>query len=332
MRLKALAVGALTFLPGGCNLYNSLKNSGGTDSARYCYSVWLRHLTAARASGLCHDVPRRVAELGPGDSLGIGIAALLSGAESYTGLDLLETCNRERNLAVFEELVRLFRERAALPGPDEFPSVQPQLSSYAFPADLTPALERERLELIRRSIEQPNAEGSIIRYAAPWYRDDLIDRGSVDMIFSQAVLEHVDDLSGAYAAMRSWLAPGSFMSHQIDYRCHGITREWNGHWAESDLSWKLLRGKRAYFINRQPHSVHIRHMRAAGFEIACNKLASKPSNLERKQLAPQFADGPAEDLTTCSAFIQARANEVGLSRTGTSVVRERWESELATSS
>jgi hypothetical protein len=127
------------------------------------------------------------------------------------------------------------------------------------------------------------------------------------MIYSQAVLEHVDDIAGAHAAMLTWLAPGGFVSHQIDYRCHGTTREWNGHWAESDLAWKLLRGRRPFFINRQSHSMHVAAMEAAGFKIVFDKRATKPSKLDRRRLAPRFASYAEDDLTTCSAFIQARA-------------------------
>jgi hypothetical protein len=309
MRIKALAIGTLTFVPGLSVVYNRFISTGGTDSARYCYTVWLRHLAMARSNGLCDGVPRRVAELGPGDSLGIGIAALLSGAERYTGLDIMQLSKQERNLAIFDELVTLFRQRVPIPGPDEFPDVKPPLPSYEFPSGVTPQLDEQRLDLIRRSIMNPNVGDSLIRYAAPWHRSDVIDRGSVDMMFSQAVLEHVDDLVEAYSAMHSWLATGGFISHQIDFRCHGLTREWNGHWATSDLTWKVARGRRPFLINRQPHSVHLTRIRAAGFDIVCDKTASKPSKLDRRQLSPRFANCTLEDLTTSGAFIQARVSE-----------------------
>ena len=45
---------------------------GKTQNARYCYSVWMRHLVSACATG---GVPKVVAEIGPGRSVGCGIAA-----------------------------------------------------------------------------------------------------------------------------------------------------------------------------------------------------------------------------------------------------------------
>ena len=60
--------------------------TGGTNHARYCYAVWLRHLVALAEVGLPTD-PDVVVELGPGDTVGVGIMALLSGAREYVALD-----------------------------------------------------------------------------------------------------------------------------------------------------------------------------------------------------------------------------------------------------
>ena len=80
--LKQMAIGMATWLPGRANLW--VGATGGTVSARYCYGVWLRHMKMAREAGLDTN-PRVVAELGPGDSLGIGLAALLAGAAGACG-------------------------------------------------------------------------------------------------------------------------------------------------------------------------------------------------------------------------------------------------------
>ena len=82
---RATLAGLATYVPG----YEYLEPTGGTSSARYCYSVWLRHLVMAYDSGLLQRPPATVAELGPGDSIGIGLAALLSGARKYHALDVV---------------------------------------------------------------------------------------------------------------------------------------------------------------------------------------------------------------------------------------------------
>jgi hypothetical protein len=312
MKFKPLAVGLATRIPGLAGIVRRKNHTGGTDSARYCYSVWLRHLVMANRNHLCMGVPRRVAELGPGDSIGTGLAALLCGAESYTGFDLVPFSNLTRNLSVFDGLVKLIRDREAIPGPEEFPEVLPQIDSYEFPNDILTetvvcrALEEERIARIRRSIEEPAAPRSLIHYAAPWDQAGVVQTASVDMIFSQAVLEHVDALADTYKAMHAWLAPGGFVSHQIDFRCHGLTEQWNGHWTESDFAWSLLRGAAPFLINRQPHSEHLKLLRAAQFQIGCDDVVTLPSQLAAKQLARRFAHLSSEDLTISSAFIQAR--------------------------
>ena len=86
MWLRHVVCGLLTYIP---PIDKRLTNTtGGTSSARYCYSVWLRHLIRAGETGLSTQ-PKVVAELGPGDSLGIGLAALVSGSSLYYALDIV---------------------------------------------------------------------------------------------------------------------------------------------------------------------------------------------------------------------------------------------------
>jgi hypothetical protein len=308
MKLKPLVRGVASYLP-GVNFYFS-KETGGTDSARYCYSVWLRHLVMAFTNRLNCDV-RRVAELGPGDSLGVGIAALLSGCERYFAFDVVPHAYAERNLKIFDELVTLFRRRAAIPANDEFPEVKPVLGTYEFPKQiltderLNDALSEYRLDEIRKSIVDTDCEDSLIRYRVPWYDLNVIEHESVDMIYSQAVLEHVDDLTNTYRTMRAWLKADGYVSNQVDFRCHGTADEWNGHWMYSDLTWTLMRGRRPYLLNREPHSSHIRFLEEQNFSIVCDQTVKSVSRLPKDTLATRFRSMSDDDLTTSGAFIQA---------------------------
>jgi hypothetical protein len=250
-----------------------------------------------------------VAELGPGDSLGIGLAAILCGADRYIALDAKPHANTERNLSVFDELARLFHDRIPIPDDNEWPRVQPKLSGYAFPTHiLTPdrldeCLAESRLRHIRNAIA--GARGPVsVAYRAPWSAPSVIEPACVDFIISQAVLEHVEDLETTYGAMRSWMKPGASMSHSIDFWCHGLTWAWNGHWTIGDLTWRVVRGARGYLINRQPLSTHLDLLAKNGFE---------PVHVERRReetspgfrLAKRFRTLSAEDLSTRGAFIQA---------------------------
>jgi SAM-dependent methyltransferase len=306
MRIKPILRGIRTYLPG----WKCVPGTGGTESARYCYSVWLRHATLARRNGL-RELPKVVAEFGPGDSIGIGLAALVSGCGQYYGLDLVRHANAPRNAQIFDELVELFRARAPIPGDDEWPNVSPKLEEYRFPADvfdearLAAALDGERLARIRASILDADAPDSVVQYRVPWMDERVVEAGSVDMIYSQAVLEHVDDLEKAYRAMARWLKPGGYMSHVIDFKCHELADDWNGHWAYPEFVWRLIRGRRPFLLNREPHSTHVRLLRGQGFELVCNRATMLPSRLVRARLPRRARAFSDDDLATSGAFIQA---------------------------
>lgn len=310
IRLRATLAGLASALPGR-RLAGKERDRPG--SARYCYSVWLRHLVIARRSGLVPDIGT-VWEIGPGGSLGVGLAALLSGAESCVAVDAFPQTAPEENLPVLEEIADLLSRRAPVPDDDEFPGLQPQLRSYAFPAGLVdegvlnPDAGIAALPAIRDSLLHPTMDDPrMIRIVArPELRSDAGIRGEASLILSQATLQHVDDLDGMYGAMRGWLRPGGAMVHTIDYRCHGLASRWNGHWTYSDLAWKAIRGRRPYLINREPHSTHRRLLERHGFALASEIAVPEPSAIARRELAGRFRDLSDADLTTSVAHVVAR--------------------------
>jgi hypothetical protein len=268
----------------------------------------------AHASGL-NTAPRTVAELGPGNSAGVGMAALLSGSERYWALDVANYANPKRNLAIFDELVDLFRRRAPIPNELDFAEAQPVLDSYEFPQHLLTeerlraTLAPERLARLRDAIRvlgaRPGSDQDVMSYMVSWHEAGRVRPSTVDAIFSQAVLEHVEDLVGTYDAMQRWLRPGGFMSHQIDFRSHGTTTAWNGHWAVSDISWRIAKGRREYFLNREPCSRHLRILAGMGFKVVCQVPQLDATGIERSLLAPRFRNITDDDLKTCGVFLQA---------------------------
>jgi len=314
IRFAPLVKGISTYLPALSRGFSrDRENAEGTGSARYCYSIWLRHLVMMAQNHLPtqFDV---VAELGPGNSLGVGLAALLSGVDRHYSLDVIDYTVNKSNVEIFDELTGLFQKRARIPDPTEFPEAKPFLSSYEFPSHiltedrLSQALKRERIESIRKSLldlKKGSGDDTRIFYFVPWCDSKVIQEESVDLIYSQAVLEHVDDLERTYEALARWLKPNGIFSCQIDFRCHETASEWNGHWTYSDFVWKLIRGKRPYLLNRKPHSTHIELLRKYGFEIICDIQFKIPSRIQKRHLASRFQNLSDEDLTTSGAFIQA---------------------------
>jgi ubiquinone/menaquinone biosynthesis C-methylase UbiE len=305
--------GFKSYTPSGVSVHPT----GGTDSARYCYTVWLRHLSILYKNGFL-QVPNTIAELGPGDSIGTGLAGLLSGSKKFYALDVAEHTNIEKNISIFDELVTLFANHSVLPDDNEFPRVFPRLTSYNFPSEIfannsiEKFLDKSRLQYLRNEIINMKKQKHSIQYMCPWNDPKIIENNSVDVVFSQAVLEHVEDLKETYQIMYRWVKKGGYISNSVDFESHGLSDEWNGHWSFSDLTWKLIKGNRQYLINREPLSSHIQATRDAGFEIiSVIPVKTFPSDeytgtIERDKLSKKFRDISEEDFTTTSAYILAK--------------------------
>lgn len=291
--------------------------TGGTISARYCYSVYMRHLVQLFHNGMT-KIPGRAAEFGPGDSIGIGLCALLAGAHEYYGLDIVDYANDARNVTIFNELVTLFKEKTNIPDNKEFPRVMPLLDDYSFPSYIIDdsALERnlseERLKLIKHALSpqasvRDSADKIKIKYIVPWEKYPG-NYPMVDFVFSQAVLEHIDNLEHFYSILPKILSGEGFTSHDIDFRSHGDTYEWNAHWAISEKKWEKTKGPRPYLINREPLSTHLQLLKKNGFQIVAKLPCSGEDgpSIKRKKLAEKFANLSNEDFETSTCFIIAK--------------------------
>jgi SAM-dependent methyltransferase len=301
--LEVLVKGLATYVPGYQRLLDKLGFScpGGTITAEYCYSVWLRHLELAHQHGLSTE-PAVVAEIGPGNSLGVGLCALLTGARVYYAFDIEAYSNTSRNLQIFHEIVDMLKGKE-----------QDQFSESKFPGHiltderLARTLSPQRLDRIKQCILQINhpVQDMYLGYLVPWDNPATMEENSVDFILSHAVMEHVDAPEAVYRILYRWLKPGGCMSHMIDYRCHNLSWVWNGHWTYAEALWGLMRSKRPYFINRHPHSFHAAAMRRCGFRIVGELKTTDTSGISRQQLAPRFQGLSDEDLATATGFFQA---------------------------
>jgi SAM-dependent methyltransferase len=241
----------------------------------------------------------------------VGLAALLSGADTYYALDIIKYSEVDLSLSLLRDLVNLFRNRT--PARVGWP-----VEADVFPADiladelLESTLSKSRIDHIRQALTAPDGRsGSItIEYIVPWHDPSVVRRGEVDLIVSQAVLEHVNELEETYDAFAQWLRPGGWMSHEIDFRSHGLTRPWNGHWEYPEFLWKLIVGRKPYVINRQPFSTHISLIANRGFEVT-SELRQRISRVPREKLAARWQDMSDDDLVSAIGIVQARLPESG---------------------
>lgn len=312
MKYKYLLTGIIKSLPGIEYLYNFHKHSGGdTASARYCYSIWLRHLVLAYKNGLT-EIPEIIIEIGPGHSLGLGIAALLSGARKYYGLDLINYYNASTNLDVLKGLINLFINKAPIPDNNEFPLIEPRLDDYSFPdhiitdAIIAKIMQGDVVYTIEGAIKDVDLKkpDQMIVYAAPWF-DVEIEKNSVDLILSQTVLQHVDSVEKLYGKMNLWLKSKGMMSHTIDFQSMLSSDDWYGHWTYTDLEWKIIRGRKNFHINRLPLSSHLRLLAQDKFTPVYITKKKESDTLSRTRLAKRFKELTDEDLSTSVSFFQA---------------------------
>lgn len=310
VKAKHLVKGLMTFVPGSSRVLPST-TTGGTNTALYCYGVWIKHLTMLHQHAGLTRVPDTVAELGPGDSLGIGLAALLSGADHYEALDVVEFASPAANREVFEELVSLFEQRAPSPARG-FPDFWQYMGDERFPHHiltddvLAESLAPQRVDAVRRALSGESVHDISIDYRVPWSDSSVVRPGSIDLVLSHSVMEHVSDVDAAYGAIARWLRPGGVMSHQIDFTSHGLSDQWNGYRAYPEPLWKAILGRRPFLINRAPYSVHRELIDRHGFEVTCDLQNLRCDGIERARLARRWRSMSDADLNCAGAYLQAR--------------------------
>lgn len=303
MEMIPLLRGMGTWAPG---LYRPQRRRTGLSvSARYCYSVFLRHLCLLHACGL----PVRhesLAELGPGATIGLSLMGLLLGASRVDALDVVRHANSTGNARILADLIELLRRRAPIPGEEEFPQVYPRLPAYGFPSFLGEVtLEPARIERIGAAL-RGEADGIGIRYYVPW-QDCWGGRSpGVDFVISQAALEHVEDIESVHRSLAAGLRIGGIASHVIDFKSHDMTAHWDGHLQYGDLTWKVVKGRRPYLLNRRSPADHLRAMQAAGFEIVRTWRDLVRPTLLRSGLPARFRGWSDEDRATTTMIVVAR--------------------------
>lgn len=307
IRYRSIVKGA------GSYFFKVFRKSGtGTDgafSAEGSYAIFMRYLIALGKIGLSFE-SKVALELGPGSSYGIGFGALLAGARRYYAVDLIDHTADSRNLAVFDEMVSMFKARADIPTASWCGRIFPFVDDPVFPKELLPdallerTLNADRLNAIRHDLETGGEE--FIRTRSSAQVRDVILGEAADIIVSESVLEHVDDPKLTYEAFGRWLAADGVMAHLIDYSSHNLARDWNGHWQCSPFVWSLVRGKRYYLINRLPHQSHLDFLAANGFAVVDGQFLRRVDGLQREEFAPEFRGMSLRDFTTALAAIVCR--------------------------
>jgi hypothetical protein len=242
--------------------------------------------------------PRVLYELGPGQSLGVGLAALICGVERYVALDIADFLPRANLLPVFDQLVALFRDKALPPNTTGFPNYAP----------LSLDVDFERAARLRAEVAAyaRGERSERIAYEAPWsLRPELV--GGADMLLSHAVMQQTRSVAGTWGDIGRMLRPGGWTSHQISFSSYATSPVWNGHWRYPSWLWRIVLGRRDFYINRAPLADHLDAARAAGLEPMAVLRLERSDGFPRGALSRPWRTCLSDaDAATEGAFVIAR--------------------------
>jgi SAM-dependent methyltransferase len=168
------------------------------DIAQYfrdCVDAYFEHLGVAPRDVSGFLAGKTLMEYGPGDLPGVAALMVARGASKVYCVDRFPLVNLSpKNARVLGDLV-----------------------------DGSHGQERDRLVACLADADDPSAgfaPESIEVLVRPSGLSGL--RGAVDLVFSRAVLEHVDDLDATFDDMSAAMRPGALAIHQVDLRSHGL--------------------------------------------------------------------------------------------------------------
>jgi SAM-dependent methyltransferase len=229
-----------------------------------------------------------ILELGPGPTLGSAVLLVCKGAQVAVADRFLPAWDEAFHPAFF----RVLRQTALESG-----------WSNVAPIDAV--------------LEQGGFSGALDCYSVGAEQLDAID-GTFDVVLSNAVLEHIEDLDRTVASLARKIPAGGYGFHQIDMRDH----------RSLDRPLEYLTIDRGEFDNLRRDllcecgaqwraSEYEAAFARVGFEVTTwPNMSVDPQYLAeiRPRLRPEFADLPSEDLSTISALLVMRRRAVSAVR------------------
>jgi SAM-dependent methyltransferase len=267
----------LSRLPAGYRAWErvGLFVHGAMDRPEYAWRVVSEHLARAGWDDLSG---RTVVELGPGDSLATAVIARTLGARMVWLVDAGAFARSD--LAPYVRLAHLLRTMGfSPPEVEKFPGVAEMLEACSARYETT------GLEALRR----------------------IADR-SVDLVFSQAVLEHVRlrEFDRLIGEMRRILTPAGVASHQVDLKDH-LAAGLN-HLRFSESLWESeFMARSGFYTNRLRPGAIIERFCAAGFRTRVAGIHRWPAvPIRRSALHSSFRALGDDELTISQFDVVAR--------------------------
>lgn len=260
----------LSRLPVGPNIWQRLGlfSPGQMMDPVYAHAVFDTHYRRVGAPGPSFTF----LELGPGDSFASAVIGRAYGARQIWLFDTEDYASRD--MAIYRRLITYLTQ--VRPGFDPGALIDAQTTDALLALCNATYKVQDGLKSLR---QVPDA--------------------SCDMIFSQAVLEHIPKgcFEETLAEMRRILKPHGLASHQIDYRDHLDGGLNNLRFPEAlwEASWFARRS--GFYTNRIRPAEMMRAFEAVGFAITVIKEERWDAPpIARAHLAHEFRDTPEDDL------------------------------------
>lgn len=224
-------------------------------------------------------------ELGPGDSLATAAIAWAHGAAGGWLVDAGAYASRD--IAVYRSLfARLVARRTEL-----------------------------NLRRDPRELDGCQSVDALLALTSTIYREDglqglrSVPAGSVDLVLSQATLEHVPrgEFAASMAELYRVMKPGAVATHQIDFRDHLGGSLHNLRFADATWEQPWFARRSGFYTNRLRLSEIVAAMTAAKLSVeTVSRDQWQTPPVARRRLAKQFHGLTDDDLRTSSAVLLAR--------------------------
>ena len=279
-QLARFAPGAYVRLTGQTGRGAAGEESFG-DIAQYfrdCTDAYFEKLGVASSEISSFLSGKTLMEYGPGDLPGVAALMVARGAEKVYCIDRFPLVNlSDKNARALRHLIDgshgVERERL--------------VACLANPNDLSAGFDPRRIEYVVR----PSGLSGL--------------HSAVDLVFSRAVLEHVNDLEATFADMTAALRPDASAIHLVDLRSHGLHKvnlldflEW------SPAMWQLM-----YSEKGVPNRWRVDKYRSVVAQLQVDMLTLETTKLASKaqvtEVRPRLADlfrGVSDDDLCCLGF------------------------------
>ena len=243
------------------------------------YANWIGSALHDTSAGLSVASGLRILELGPGPSLGTAILLAAAGARVTVA---------DRFAAQWDE--------------DYHPKVMRGLIERA---RTLPGVEVTLIEdLVRANDFAPHVV-TFREYAAEELQH--LPKGSVDVVLSNAVLEHLVDVPQAFAGLAHITARGGVGLHQVDFRDHRDFSRPLEYLTMSDADFRAMFAERnGECGNRWRPKQMARAFEAAGMppRVCAPNMSADPAYVEeiRPRLHPDVLPMETEELEVISAY------------------------------